>query len=72
MNFGYKHLTDRQIKRYTKQGILEQKLAEVEAINIFEKKVLDQMDNVSDELASKFLKRNRVNKRLLHTNKYFI
>jgi hypothetical protein len=52
-------LTERQIKRYSKNETLEQKLQEVKSFNATQKRVIDNMKNISDKEASDFLYKNR-------------
>ena len=48
-------LTERQIKRYSKAGILKEKLQEVKDFNATQKRAIDNMKNISDKEASGFL-----------------
>ena len=49
MNFIPQVLTERQIKRYTKKGNLDEMLKQVEKSNDYEKRVIYNMINITDD-----------------------
>ena len=56
---SFMKLTVRQVARYTRNNTLEAKLQEVEEFNKIQRKVIDNMANISDKRASDFMNKNR-------------